>query len=494
MTKRFGPVRALENVDLSLHAGQILSLMGENGAGKSTLIKCLTGVHRPDAGTIELNSTRIAPASPRDAELAGISTVYQEVNLIPHLTIAENICLGREPTILGKIRWGAVRERARAALARVGVPLNVNRELSSCSVAAQQLVAIARAIDVDAKVLILDEPTSSLDQTEVRGLFDVLRRLRSQGMAMIFVTHFLDQVYDISDRIGVLRDGRMIGVYDASDLGREQLVSLMVGREYRTPPKRDERTSAAISPGSERLEATNLARRGSLNDVSVSVAAGEVVGLVGLLGSGRTETARAIFGADPADSGKIRWKGRNVALSSIRRAIRLGIAMTPEDRKAHGIIPNLSVRENIALVLQARRGLRRALSTEGAYALAEEFVRVLGIKTHSVDTPVSNLSGGNQQKVLLARWIASRPELLILDEPTRGIDIAAKADILAQVRSLQNNGVAILFISSEFEEVIAAADRLVVLRDRRTVAELTGANVTEESIVRTISQHHVQPT
>jgi galactofuranose transport system ATP-binding protein len=491
LSKRFGPVRALESVDLELRPGEILALLGENGAGKSTLIKCLTGVHRPDSGTMTLGDRAVAPQSPREAEALGISTVYQEVNLIPHLTVAENICLGREPvSFLGRVRWGLVRRRAHAALARVGISLDVDRELSSCSVAVRQLVAIARALDVRSRVLILDEPTSSLDRQEVGALFDVLRRLRSQGLAIVFVTHFLDQVYAISDRIAVLRDGRLIGVHGAKDLSRERLVSLMVGREFTAIPSRERGAAAADKGNVPLLNARGLSRRGSLAHVDVSVRAGEVVGLVGLLGSGRTETARAIFGADATESGQIRWKGAPTMIGSPRDAIRLGIGMTPEDRKTDGVVPGLSVRENIALVLQARRGLARPLTVEETRRVAADFVRRLGIRTPDLETPVANLSGGNQQKVLLARWMAAEPELLILDEPTRGIDIAAKADILSQVRALKARGVAVVFISSEFEEVLRIADRATVLRDRRSVATLSGDDLTEGAVVQAISQPH----
>jgi monosaccharide-transporting ATPase len=489
ISKRFGVVRALTDVNLDLRAGSVLALLGENGAGKSTLIKCLTGVHRRDAGELRLDGREISPGSPLDAERAGISTVYQEINLIPHMTVAENICLGREPTLLGRIRWSLVRSRARDALARVGVTLDVNRELSSCPIAIQQLVAIARAIDIRARVLILDEPTSSLDHAEVASLFAVLRRLRDQGMAIVFVTHFLDQVYAISDRIAVLRDGRLVGEHDAADLPRDRLIPLMIGRELSEAPAASSRThSAAASP--PLLEARSLSRRGSLTDVSLSIHKGEVLALAGLLGSGRSETALALFGAGPAESGQISLDGRPRAIESPRAAIALGIGLTPEDRKASGIIPNLSIRENIVLVLQSRRGLARPLSPRQSSDIAGALAHRLGIKAPDLGTPVCELSGGNQQKVLLARWIAAEPRLLILDEPTRGIDIAAKADILSLIRSLQHSGLAVILISSELEEICRAADRAVILRDRRSVATLAASELSQDAIMNAISATH----
>lgn len=491
ISKRFGNTTALEQVDLDLHAGEIHALMGENGAGKSTLIKCLTGVCRPDGGVISLRGRPIAPNSPRDAERIGISTVYQEVNLIPHLSIAENICLGREPVGLwppGRIRWGRVRDRAAAAVSKLGLNIDVRRELASCSIAVRQLVAIARATDVDVRVLILDEPTSSLDREEVGSLFEVMRRLRSQGVAVLFVTHFLDQVYDVSDTITVLRDGRRVGTYPTANLAKVRLVGLMVGREF-VVPERTASASARIecSPLPV-LEAVGMGRRGTLEPLDLSIQKGDAVGLVGLLGSGRTETARLLFGADRMDRGFIRWLGNVVKFRNPRQAIAAGLALSPEDRKTDGIFPNLTVLENIVLAVQARRGIGRAISGAEARTLASGLVRTLGIKAAGLDVPVASLSGGNQQKVLLARWLATEPRLLILDEPTRGIDVAAKAEILREIVRLRERGVAVLFISSELDEVLLVCDRLIVLRDRRKVAELSGTERTEPAVLAAIAQ------
>ncbi len=501
LEKRFGAVRALAGVDFAVARGQIHVLMGENGAGKSTLIKCLSGVHTPDAGSITLDGLPVRPASPRHAEQIGISTVFQEVNLIPHMSVEENISLGREPTspwMLGRIRGGLVRRRAAAALDRLGVRIDTRRELSDCSIAVRQLVAIARALDVSARLLILDEPTSSLDRGEVAQLFAIMRRLRDQGLGIIFITHFLDQVYDISDRITILRDGTLVGEYEPRSLPRMRLVSLMIGREYSAPATQT--TTQSQAPGSlpdefpaaqpaPVLSSRNLGRPGSVQGIDLDIRAGETVGLAGLLGSGRTETARLLFGADRATLGSLFIDGSPARLASPRAAIRRRIAMTTEDRRAQGIIPNLSVRENILLALQARNGLLRPIPAAEADRLTEGFIRSLGIKTPSGHTPVSSLSGGNQQKVLLARWLATEPRLLILDEPTRGIDVGAKAEIEMLIGALRQRGMAVLLVGSDLEELARICRRIVVLRDHRQVAELLGDHCNEQEIMAAIAQH-----
>lgn len=494
---RFGSVTALDGVDFTLRPGEIHALMGENGAGKSTLIKCLTGVHTPQSGHIRLAGRTVRPASPRDAESAGVACVYQEVGLIPHATIAENICLGREPVRRSwprLIRWREVRARARAAMGRLGLTgLDVTRELSTCSVAIQQLVAIARALDIEAHVLILDEPTSSLDRDECIHLFAVLRRLRDQGLGIVFITHFLDQVDAIADRVTILRDGRLVGVHDARSLPRATLVSLMVGREFEAR----EHTHATPSgmggraPENALLDARGIGRRGRLKSVDLSISRGEAVGLAGLLGSGRTETARLLFGVESPDCGELLLAGRPMRFRSPRAAIAKGLALTPENRKTEGIVPSLSVAENMLLAIQARRGLSSRLSRTERHRLVAGFVSALGIKTPHAQTPIASLSGGNQQKVLLARWLVIGPALLILDEPTRGIDVGAKADVLGAIERLRRDGMAVLLISSELEEVVRTCERVVVLRDRRSIAELSGPDLTEQNVLRAIAQHHV---
>lgn len=491
LVKGFPGVKALQGVDFIVRRSEIHALMGENGAGKSTLIKVLTGVYPRDGGTMRLEGVEINPRSPKMAEALGISTVYQEVNLIPHLSVAENICLGRQPTFFGMIRWREMARRAERALRRVDLELDVSQSVASCSIAVQQLVAIARALDVSEKLLVLDEPTSSLDEKEVGELFAVLRKLRGQGTGIVIVTHFLDQVYAISDRITVLRDGKLVGEFETARLPRLKLVSHMVGREITQPEgsARGAEAGEADVKAEPLLEIKNFGRAGSVTAMDLSVARGELVGLAGLLGSGRTETARLIFGIDKAQTGEMRVDGRRTSFHSPRQAIRAGFAFTPENRKVEGILPRMSVRENIVLALQARQGLGQMISRKRQLELADEFIRRLGISTPGPEQAVGNLSGGNQQKVLLARWLVTQPRLLILDEPTRGIDVGAKAEIEKTMQELRAQGMAILFISSELEEVVRACERVVVLRDRAKVGELAGDGISEEKIMHMIAEH-----
>jgi len=487
ITKRFPGVTALDGVDFAARAGEVHALMGENGAGKSTLIKVLTGAYPRDAGAVAIEGRPIDPRSPREAEAAGIATVYQEINLVPDLSVAENICLGRQPMRAGCIRWGALRERARRALARLGLAFDVDRPLSACSIAVQQLVAVARALDVSARVLILDEPTSSLDEKEVAELFGIVRRLRSEGMAIVFVTHFLDQVYAVSDRITVLRNGRRVGEFTAAELPRIQLVAHMLGRsagelqaERRPPPPPN-------LAGEPVLAVRNFGRRNVLRPIDLHVQAGEVLGFAGLLGSGRSELARLLFGIDRADSGEVRVSGRLGKIGSPRASLRRGFGFTPEDRKAQAILPNLSVRENLVVALQVRRGLWRRVPRAEQERLAQRFIQALGIKTSGPGQLIKNLSGGNQQKVILARWLAIEPRLLILDEPTRGIDVGAQADLETLLAKLRTEGLALIFISSEIAELARSSQRIIVLRDRAKVAELSGAGIEEAAVMHAIA-------
>ena len=489
LAKSFPGVKALQGVDFTVRRGEVHALMGENGAGKSTLIKVLTGVYPRDAGIVRLEGTEIRPTSPKSAEALGISTVYQEVNLIPQLSVAENICLGRQPTRLGLIRWGAMARHAEAALARLDLKLDVKQQLSACSIAIQQMVAIARALDVSAKLLILDEPTSSLDENEVEELFKIIRKLRAEGLGIVIVTHFLDQVYAIADRITVLRDGQLVGEYEAAKLPRMDLVTRMIGKELsQLAPKQTTESVEASAPKREPfVEFRQCGRTGSIAPMDLTIGKGEILGLAGLLGSGRTETARLMFGIDKIQTGEMFVDGKSAAFKSPGEAIRAGFAFTPENRKSDGIIPHLSIRENIVLALQARQGVAKAISRKQQDEIVDKFIKVLGISTPGPEQLVMNLSGGNQQKVLLARWLATQPRLLILDEPTRGIDVGAKAEILKLVQSLGKDGVSILFISSELEEVVRYSERVVVLRDRAKVGELTGSGITEEGIMHTIA-------
>lgn len=479
ITKTFPGLKALNGVDFTLRPGEIHALMGENGAGKSTLIKTLTGVYSADSGTIELFGQQITSRSTRDAEAAGISTVYQEVNLVPTLSIADNILLGRQPTRFGLLNTRAMTERAENALGRLGLKLDVHRALSSLSIAEQQLVAIARALDIQAKVLILDEPTSSLDEREAKFLFDIMRRLRGEGMAIVFVTHFLDQVYAVSDRITVLRNGNLVGEYAVADLPRLKLISAMLGREFEEM-KRVEKATVSYANGPRKptfLSVRGVGKKTVMNPLDFEIGEGEVLGLAGLLGSGRTETAKMLFGIAPADTGETQIANRATQIRSPRQAVRQGLAFCTEDRKTEGIIPNLSVCENMILAMQASRGPLRLLSRKQQAEIAGQYIKALNIKTPSPETPISNLSGGNQQKVLLARWLCMAPKLFILDEPTRGIDVGAKAEIEKLVNSLRERGMAVLFISSELEEVLRVSQRIVVLRDRKKIGELpAGSN------------------
>jgi len=488
ITKSFPGVKALAGVDFTVRRGEVHALMGENGAGKSTLIKVLTGVYRRDAGEMLLDRKAIDPHSPQDAEACGISTVYQEVNLVPYLSVAENICLGRQQTRFGFVRWKQIRARAEQALARLGIHIDVTETLANYSIALQQLVAIARALDVQAKLLILDEPTSSLDEGEVERLFSILRQLKSQGLGIVFVTHFLDQVYAVSDRITVLRNGQFVGEYEAAKLPRIELISKMMGKELSEADFRRETGTGLTMRKETLLELRGLGRRGSLQPIDLELREGEILGLAGLLGSGRTETARLVFAIDSADTGEMALKGNRIALRSPRDAISHRFGFCPEDRKIEAIIPNLSVRENIVLALQASRGWTRYVSRAEQLKLAERFIQALNIRTPGPEQPIRLLSGGNQQKVILARWLASNPRLLLLDEPTRGIDVGAKLEIEKLMQELTSEGMAILFISSDLEETVRNSHRVVVLRDRRKVAELRGEEITEHNIMHAIAK------
>src|SRR5450830_201372 len=493
--KAFTGVKALTDVGLRLFPGEVHSLMGQNGAGKSTLIKVLTGVYRPDSGSMLLHGRAIAPSSTQQAQDLGISTVYQEVNLCPNLSVAENIFIGRYPRKwrgAGPIDWQRMQRQAQQLLARLDLHIDVQQPLLVYPLAVQQMVAISRALSVSARVLILDEPTSSLDEAEVQLLFKVLRNLRDEGMAILFVTHFLEQTYAISDRITVLRNGVREGEYAASALSRLELVNKMVGA-----PANQEAAGQALAEHAEItpaandgevfLQARSLGRKGALAPQDLDLRAGEVFGLCGLLGSGRTEMARLLFGADKADSGEISIKGKPVKFSTPRDAIGAGIGFCSEDRKKEGAILELSVRENIILALQARNGLLHVIPRKRQQQIAADYVKWLGIKTPDIDTPIGSLSGGNQQKALLARWLATAPDMLILDEPTRGIDVRAKQEIMDFVMALCRKGMAILFISSEIPEVLRCSDRMLVLRDRQAGGEFVRGQLDETSVLQVIA-------
>ncbi|MDY0974855.1 sugar ABC transporter ATP-binding protein [Massilia sp. CFBP9012] len=485
--KQFPGVKALSDAGLRLYPGEVHTLMGQNGAGKSTLIKVLTGVYQPERGSIVLDGERIEPRSTQHAQDLGISTVYQEVNLCPNLSVAENIFIGRYPRRFGMIDWRRMRRDAAELLARLQVNVDVSQPLASYPLAIQQMVAIARALNISAKVLILDEPTSSLDEAEVQLLFSVLKNLREQGMAILFVTHFLEQTYAISDRITVMRNGEREGEYLCSELSRLALVNKMIGVAADSQEQPQTCIEEGHQAGPTLLQTKELARRGVLAPLDLTIRQGELLGLAGLLGSGRTETARLLFGADKADAGAIEIGGRSTTFATPRDAIREGIGFCSEDRKHEGAILDLSVRENLILALQARQGLLRAIPLRRQQELADYYVKQLGIKTASIETPIGTLSGGNQQKVLLARWLVTEPKLMILDEPTRGIDVRAKQEIMDYVTTLCRKGMAILFISSELPEVLRVSDRIVVMRDRKACGEYRRGELDDSSVLHVIA-------
>lgn len=487
--KSFFGNKALDGVDFTLLKGEIHALLGENGAGKSTLIKVLTGVYSRDQGTIELDGMDIRPASVADAQDLGIGTVYQEVNLLENLTVAENLYLGRQPRRFGLVDKAEMRRRSTALLQGYSLDIDVDALLSSYSVAIRQIIAIARAVDLSGKILVLDEPTASLDSHEVEMLFTVLRRLRDQGLGIIIITHFLNQVYAVADRVTVLRNGRLVGSREIADLPRMELISMMLGRELQQITHEhhgvDETGYAEEAP----IRFSNYGKRGSVAAFDLDVRPGEVIGIAGLLGSGRTETAFLLFGIDHADTGTAHIDGQQVRIASPEAAIANGFGFCPEDRKTDGIIGDFSVSDNIALALQARQGWAKPLSSRQKTALAEQFIKSLDIRPADPERPIKFLSGGNQQKAILARWLATEPRLLILDEPTRGIDIGAHAEILKMIEELCDNGMSLIVISSELEELTAVAHRVIVLSDRRHVAELKGEAITTDNIIQAIAGH-----
>ncbi len=486
--KEFPGVKALQNVDFSLNEGEIHALMGENGAGKSTLIKVLTGVYSKDAGTISLQGQgEVQIHSPQDAQKLGISTVYQEITLCPNLTVAENMFIGRGEGAF--TNWKEMNKESELLLQKLDIPAKATQQLGSCSIAVQQMVAIARAVDMDCKVLILDEPTSSLDEQEVEKLFGLMRDLKAMGVGIIFVTHFLDQVYEVCDKITVLRDGQLVGEYEIKDLPRVQLVAKMLGKEMDdlSDIKGEEGAYSGDDKDEKIFEAEQLQSNAGIKPFDFYIKKGEVNGFTGLLGSGRSECVRAIFGADRVINGSVKVRGQKVKINKPIDAMKKGIAYLPEDRKIDGIIGDLSVRDNIILAYQVLTGFFKPFSKRQANEFADEYIKKLNIKTASADTPIKSLSGGNQQKVILARWLLMHPEYLILDEPTRGIDVGTKVDIQKLVLELAKEGMSVTFISSETDEMLRTCSRLVVMRDRKVVGELSGEDLTQSKIMSTIA-------
>lgn len=488
ITMTFPGVKALDHVDFTLRKGEIHALMGENGAGKSTLIKCLTGVNDFEAGEIRVDGYDgpIKNRSTLDAQKHGISTVYQEINLCPNLTVAENLFIGREPmTHFGTIDRREIVRRSRKLMEQMDLPVDVMLNLEEYSLAMQQMIAIARAVDMECKVLILDEPTSSLDDNEVEKLFGLMRKLREQGVGIIFVTHFLEQVYALCDRITVLRNGTLVGEYPIAELPRVRLIAAMMGKDFddlaSIKPERGNKISSE-----DMIDAQGLSHAGKIKPFDLEMKKGEVVGLTGLLGSGRSELARTIYGADRAQTGTLKIRGKKVEIKHPIDAMNMGMGMLPDDRKAEGIVGDLSVRENIILAMQAKRGMVDLIPMKEQEEIADKFIDLLQIKTASRETPVKQLSGGNQQKVIIARWLATDPDFLILDEPTRGIDIGTKTEIQKLVIKLAQEGKSVMFISSEIEEMLRTCNRLAVLCDGQKVGELSG-DITQEQVMKTIA-------
>ncbi len=488
--KNFPGVVALSDVDFTLRKGEIHALMGENGAGKSTLIKVLTGVEEFESGEIKMDEREhpIINRSPQDAQANGISTVYQEVNLCPNLSVAENLFIGREPRKMGMIDWKTMNKRSKEILEHLAIEIDVTAALENYSIALQQMIAIARAVDMSAKVLILDEPTSSLDDKEVEKLFALMRKLKKDGVGIVFVTHFLEQVYEVCDRITVLRNGTLVGEYEVENLPRVQLVAKMMGKDF------DDLASIKKADGDDKrengevlIQAEKLGRTGTIRPFSLNIHKGEVIGLTGLLGSGRSELARAIYGADKPDAGDLHIKGQKLLVNAPIDAMKAGMGYLPENRKEEGIIADLSVRENIIIALQAKRGMLRLLGRKEQEEFTDRYIEALQIKTADREVPVKQLSGGNQQKVILGRWLLTNPDFLILDEPTRGIDVGTKTEIQKLVVKLAGEGMAVMFISSEIEEMLRTCARMAVLRDGSKVGELTERELTQDNIMKAIA-------
>ena len=487
ISKEFPGVKALQNVDFTLNKGEIHALMGENGAGKSTLVKVLTGVHIKDSGEIRIAGVEgeAVIRSPQDAQNLGISTVYQEITLCPNLTVAENMFIGRGNYKF--INWKSQEKRATEILERLNIPAKATQQLGTCSLAVQQMVAIARAVDMECKVLILDEPTSSLDEREVELLFTLMRDLKTQGVGIIFITHFLEQVYEVCDKITVLRNGELVGEYTVSELPRVKLISAMLGKDMEDMTNLKNQKRPYTGAGEVIYEAEGLSSSEGVRPFDFAINKGEVNGFTGLLGSGRSESVRAIFAADRVTGGKVKVNGKDVKITKPKDAMQNGIGYLPEDRKGDGIIQDLSVRENLILALQVLKGFTHPISRAESEKIADEFIDLLEIKTASKETPIKSLSGGNQQKVILARWLLTHPQYLILDEPTRGIDVGTKLEIQKHVLKLASEGVSVTFISSEIEEMLSVCSRLIVMRDRKIVGELKDDLLRQDVIMQTIA-------
>jgi galactofuranose transport system ATP-binding protein len=492
IVKSFPGVMALRSVDLDVFRGEVHGIVGHNGAGKSTLIKILTGAYSRDSGSITLDGRPVHFHTPAAAQAGGIATIYQETNLVPYLSAAENIFLGREPRLRwGAVDWKAMRREADTLLSGLGIRLDVRVPTMRLSIAMQQMVMLARAVCLNARLVVMDEPTSSLDANEVRVLFGVIRRFQAEGIGIIYISHRFDEIFALTDRVTILRDGRLVRTMLTKDTNKLELVALMLARnttEVEASGQTAFKEGSATGSGEALLEVDGLTRRPAPVDVSISVHKGEIVGLAGLLGSGRTELVRAIFGADRPERGVIKMAKRKLRIRSPRDAVHAGLGYTPEDRKTEGIVPQLSVRDNIVLASLPHFTRFGILSLRRQRAIADELIKRLDIRTPSPSTPLRNLSGGNQQKVILARWLSRRPQLLLMDEPTRGIDVGAKAEVQRLIDEVAQDGVGVLMISSELEEVIEGSHRVIVMQEGRKVGELPHAEANEEHVLRMISQ------
>lgn len=487
LEKTFPGVRALKGVKLTVNKGEVHALMGENGAGKSTLIKVLTGIYQKDGGTIWFDGEEINARTPIEANGKGISTIYQELNLVLFQTVYENMFLGREPrTKFGNIDRKKMIAEADRILGDLGIHIDVEKPLRSYSTAIQQMVAIARAISTNTKLVIMDEPTSSLDANEVQILFRIIRKLKNQGISVIFISHKLDEIFEICERLTVFKDGEYVGNYDVKELDQLKLISLMVGRDAVKLERKKEGYN--FSKAEELMGAKGVKQGMRLNGIDIDIKQGEVVGLAGLLGSGRTELAQVIFGANTMDEGEIFWHGNSVKVNSPADAISKGMGYCTEDRKVEGIIPHLSVKENLTIALLPKISKFGFVNKKEQNRIVKQYIERLKIKTPTPEQAICNLSGGNQQKVLLARWMCMNPKLIIMDEPTRGIDVGAKAEIEQLIQELSDNGISVLMISSEIAELERNCDRIVVMREGKKIGELVGDSISYEKVMETIAK------
>ena len=484
IAKRFGGVEVLHSVSFALRPGEVHALLGENGAGKSTLIKVITGVHQPDGGEIYLDDKRVHFDDPLQARLAGIAAIYQELSLCPDLNVAENIFLGRQPTTIGgRIDWSKLYREADRLVTSLGVHLDLRIKARNLSIAQMQSVEIARAFSLNARILIMDEPTSSLTLNEVAELFGLVRRLRDEGTAIIFISHRLEELFDVADRVTVLRDGSYVDTRLVKDVTRDELVRLMVGRTISNLfPKQE------VKPGEVALKVEHLTQAGIFEDISFELRRGEILGMAGLVGAGRTDVARAIFGVIPPTSGTIEVEGQQVKITSPQQAINLGLAYVPEDRQLHGLVPAMNITSNISLPILKQYARRGWLLDKAERSAALSASQQMEVRANSIWQIARTLSGGNQQKVVLAKWLSTKPRILILDEPTRGIDVGTKAAVHALMSKLAAEGIAILMISSELPEVLGMSDRIIVMHEGRMTGHFSRAEATQEKIISAATQ------